>query len=329
MGENPLLQALRRARREGHGKVVLRVEEAALHRRKVARALLQEGALAAGGQVLDGPGGDLLLVGAEPGRAVRLRTLLERLVGPAAMQILSLERDGGALFAYAAGGMPPPLRPGGDGPGLAGLDAFLDGVPLIGAVRRLQGWTLPDGGQPMFLRLEPDRAWLASALGPLGDDADLMDHAVRRLATRLLAGLADAAEARGLLGPTPPQRLHLPLPASFRPEPSAGAGKGGRLVATLPLSAAAEPDALAARRAELAAAGILLEIEGLDATALEVLDVAALPVELIRLRWSAALTTPWARAALGRIGAGRLILTGATPEAARDLGLGVIEVQAP
>lgn len=325
-GAAALIPALRRAAREGRGLVVLRVEEAAPHRRKVARALLQEGALAAGGQVLDGPAGDLVLVGAEPGRAARLRALLDRLIGPTTTQILCLHRDAAALAAYATGSAPPPSRPAAEGPGLAALDDFLDAMPLRAALRRTHGIALDRPDRPAFLRLEPDRARIAPLLGPLGEDADILDHAVRRLSARLLAALAEAAEARALLGPAPPPRLHLPLPAAFRPD---GAAPPGLLVATLPLAEAAEPAALARRRDALEAAGIGLEIEGMDATALGLLEPAALPAGLIRLRWSAALAAPWAQAALARLGPARLVLDGAPPEAARRLGAGHVEAEAP
>ena len=324
-----LSAALRRATRDGRGRVVLRVEDAAPHRRKVARALLQEGALAAGGQVLDGPGGDLLLVGAEPGRAARLRELVERLVGPATTQILCLQRDAAALLAYGSGGPPPVPRLPDDGPGLSGLDAFLDAMPLNAGVRRLLGWKLPGGKRPAFLRIEPDRARLRLALGPLGADADLLDHAARRLATRLLGALADPAEARAWLGTPMPPRLHLPLPAGQRLEAAANAIPPGLLTVTLPLAAAADPEALARRRASLAAAGIGLEIEGVDAAALALLDGAELAADLIRLRWSPALAEPWAAAALHRLGLSRIVVTEATAEAASRLGVALMEAEAP
>ena len=333
-----LSTALRRATRDGRGRVVLRVEDAAPHRRKVARALLQEGALAAGGQVLDGPGGDLLLVGAEPGRAARLRELVERLVGPAHTQILCLQRDAAALLAYASGGPAPVPRLPDEGPGLAGLDAFLDAMPLNAGVRRLQGWPVAGGTppgslrpgflRPAFLRIEPDRARLRLALGPLGEDADLLDHAARRLTTRLLGALADPAEARALLGTPPPPRLHLPLPAGLLQDAAANAIPPGLLTVTLPLAAAADPEALAHRRAGLAASGIGLEIEGVDATALALLDGAALGADLIRLRWSPALAEPWAEAALHRLGLKRIVVTEASDEAASRLGVALMEAEA-
>lgn len=332
-----LAAALRHAARDGRGRVVLRVEDVAPHRRRVARALLQEGALVAGGRVLDGPGGDLLLVGAEAGRAERLRALLERLVGPGATQLLWLERDATALAAYATGGPAPPPRPATAPPDLAGLDEALAALPLAGLVRRRQGWPVappagPPAGppRPAFLRLEPDRARLAAALGPLGEDADILDHAARHLAARLFAALADPAEARRLLGPAAAPRLHLPRHALARP---GLAPRGpdrlppGLLVATVPLAAAAEPEALAAQAAALAEAGIGLEVEGLDAAALEAIDAAALP-GMLRLDWSPALDRPWAAAAVARLGPGRVVLAGATGAEAARLGAAFHEVAA-
>jgi hypothetical protein len=316
--------ALRRALRDPAGRVVLRVEDAAPHRRKAARSLLQEGALAAGGQVMDGPGGDLLLVGAEAGRAERLRLLLERLVGPAAMLTWSLERDAAALVAYAAGGPAAAPRPAAEGPGLAGLDAFVDALPLDRAALRRQGLRVADGTpRPDFLRLEPAGPEIAAALGRLGADADLLDHAMRRVAARLVGALADPGTARALLGGAFPPRLHLPLPAG----PGGAAAPPGRLVATLPLPDAADPAALAARAARFAAAGIPIEIEGLDAVALGVLTVEALPAAFLRLRWSPALHDPVMRDALRRLDPGRIILAGA-PSPAEAAALGVVLVEA-
>jgi hypothetical protein len=274
LASTPLAHALRHALRAPAGRVVLRVEEAAPHRRRVARALLQEGALAAGGQVLEDPAGALLLVGAEPQRAGRLRALVERLIGSAGTMMFSLERDGAALLAHAEGGAPP--RPAAEGPGLAGLDASLAALPLEGVIARRIGRRAGEG-RPAFLRLAPDRAALAEALGPLGADPDLLDHAAQRIARRLLAALADPAMLRGLLGRHRPQRLHLPLPAA------AGHAAGAApLVATLPVAAVAEPD-FAARAGAFALAGIGLELDGV-AAALPLLDPAFLPdTALLRL----------------------------------------------
>ncbi len=307
---SPLAAALRHAGREAAGRVVLRVEEAAPHRRRVARALLQEGALAAGGQVLDGPDGALLLVGAEPRRAERLRDLMERLVGPAGTGIWALDRDAAALLAHAAGAALPP--PAATGPELGRLDAFLDTLPVEAALARRIG-RRAGAPRPAFLRLAPDRAALAAAIGLLGADPDLLDHAAQRLARRLLGALADPARARGLLGGHRPERLHLPLPGTAAGPGSAAEG----LVATLPLAALAEPG-FRDRVAALGAAGIGLELD-VAAGALALLDPAALPAgALIRIEADPG-------AALAAIDPARLVLAGAATALAGRLRDAILE----
>jgi hypothetical protein len=180
-----------------------------------------------------------------------------------------------------------------------------------------------------MLRIEPDRAALAERLGRLAEDADLLDHAAQRIAARLPLALGDATTMEALLLGPQPARLHLPLPAD---EPPQRLLPPGRLVATLPLAAAAEPDALAATAARLAAAGIGLEIEGLDDAALVTIDPTALPPALLRLRWSPALQAGAARAALAALDPARLVLAeaeGATALGfARALGIGLVEAPA-
>jgi hypothetical protein len=250
----PLGGALQHALRDPRGRVVLPVEDAAPHLRKLARAALQEGALAAGGQVLDGPGGEVWLVGAEASRAPRLLDLLDRLIAPAAAQILALERDAPRLLAYAAGSAPPPPSPTTDGPELGGLDDVLATLPLPALLRRPQGWPVAaPGKRPAFVRLEPDRPRLAAALGALGQDYDLLYHTATRLAARVLAAIANPAELRGLIGPFAAPRLHMPMPLGPRPRATQPLPPG-LLVATIPLAALAEPQVLATRHTALTAA---------------------------------------------------------------------------
>jgi hypothetical protein len=310
--EAPLQVALRQALRQGSGRVALAVTPAAAHQRRVARALLQEGAQAAGGQVVEGPGGDLVLVGAEAGRAVRLRQLLDRLLGGSATHLWSLERDLPALRHYAAG------EAGEAGPDLAGLDAWLAAVPLPPLLQRSLGRRAEGPG---FLRIEIARAALQARLGGLGADADLLRHAAQALAARLLRGIADPAQARALLGTPAPGGgpLHLPVPPAIMAPGGEGHGGGPqRLMATLTVEELADPPALALKRAALAARGWGVELEGLDAALLPLLDAAALPADLLRLHWSEALTAPAAMLALRRIAPARLVLSGVESPAARD-----------
>jgi hypothetical protein len=100
-------------------------------------------------------------------------------------------------------------------------------------------------------------------------------------------------------------------------------------VATLPLAAAADPAALEARRARLEAAGITLELDGLDAAGLALLDPRALPPALLRLRWSAALAAPTARAALAALDPARIVLARAEGAEARGFAaaLGIAQLE--
>jgi hypothetical protein len=308
--------ALRHALRRGRGHVVLGVEADAPHRRRLARALLQEGALAAGGQVLEGPDGALLLVGAEARRAQRLRGLLERLVGAAGTRLWSLERDAAALLAYAEGAHAP--QPSAEGPDLAALDAWIAALPLAGTIGRRIG----EGPEGLaFLRLAPDRTRIAAGLGPLGADADLLDHAEAALAARLLPALADPDQARRLLGGLRPKRLHLPLAALS----GLGVAPPGLFAATLPVALLVAPKRLATVLATLEAAGIGTVFETLDAATLALLDPAALPAGLIRLAHGPGLDP----AAIPPLDPSRLILVaeeaGAARAFARAAGIALVE----
>lgn len=101
----------------------------------------------------------------------------------------------------------------------------------------------------------------------------------------------------------------------------------GALARLLGPAAAALPAALRARRAALAGHGALMEVEGLDAGALALIDPAALPVDLVRLDWSPAL----ASADLAGLDPAHVILAGAHgPEArgwARRQGIALVEAE--
>ena len=323
VAEAPLQVALRQALRSGAGRVALCVTPGVPHHRRVARALLLEGAQAAGGQVVDGPGGDLLLIGAEERRARRLRTLLDRLLGGSATVIWSLDRDLAALRHYAA------EETQGLAPDLAGLDAWIDAVPFSGLIQRGHAMR-PALREPAFLRVEIARAALRDRLGGLGADTDLLRHAAQRLSGRLLYALADPGQARAVLGPRASGVLHLAVPPAIMAPGGEGHGGGPPLLmATLTVEELADPPSLALRRAALAARGWGVELDGLDATLLPLLSGIALPADLLRLHWSPELAAPAATLALRRIDPARVVLAGVDSMAALDwargLDLGAVE----
>ncbi|MGG5811084.1 hypothetical protein [Falsiroseomonas sp. CW058] len=291
-------------------RATLRLAAATPERRRVAHALLAEAARGAGGHVEEAAG-EVCLVGAEAGRAGRLRDLLDRLLG------------GAVLTPWPA----PPLAPATPAPpaNLAALDPWLDALDPLLVARRRRGWRLDaqGGAVPGFLRLDVARDVLAGLLGTYGADADLLDHAQRRMEARLLAALAEARLRQALLGAGPVRRLHLKLPAE------SGAALPQGLVVTVPLAAAADPVTLAARRAALAAAGCSLEMEGLDAEALTLVEPAALPMDLLRLAWSPALAADGPRRALAGVDPARLVLAGADGTEARDWARrqGIVQIE--
>lgn len=197
---------------------------------------------------------------------------------------------------------PPPPRGTGDAvvtPGVAGLDALLDALPLAGAVERRPILRLAPGRDPAVAaeRVVVSRRALATALGAAGEDGDLLRHAEDRIAERFCR-----RPARGA-GPSPldglPARVPVLLPLPLRPI-AAPAPRPG-LVGVLPLAAAATASgaALAERRAELAALGWRLGIGGLDAAALGFVALPALAADLLLLRWSPALARRGADALRG------------------------------
>jgi hypothetical protein len=182
------------------------------------------------------------------------------------------------------------------------------------------------------LRLEVAREALAGLLGPLGADADLLEHARQSLAARLLQAIADPAQRPDLVGDRPPAVLHLPLPAGPAPEALAGCRMAGlRLVGTLALPAVADPAAFAACRAALAAQGWGVELDGLSAAALPLLAVEAVAADLLRLHWSPDLPGPDASEAVRRLAPNRLVLAGVADQAGLDWAheLGVPQVEGP
>lgn len=188
----------------------------------------------------------------------------------------------------------PCLRGTGDSPpppAAAGLDALFDALPVADLVeRRPVLRSAPGRGATLAAeRLVVSRRKLATALGPAGEDEDLLRHAADRVAARLpasalLSGAPGAAPPGGI-----PARVPVLLPLPLRPLPARAPRPG--LIGVLPLAAAAGGVPLAERRAALASLGWRLGIGGLDAAALRFVALPALQAaaDLLLLRWSPAL----------------------------------------
>lgn len=316
-----LLPAVRRLLPEAAGRVALFLAAggpltAAPHRRRAARLLLEEAALSAGGEVFETLEGELLLLGAAGPAAARAAATLAGLGGDAAgPEIWRLPADNPRLLAWAGTArLPPPAAPAADAaaPGLAGLDAVLEALPLARLLRRRAILRHAAGAPPLLAArwLLLSRSALAAELGPLAGDADLLRHAEDRLAAILPARLPGRDQD------PPDGPLLLPLPLGGPPVPAPRPG----LVGVLPLAAAADPAALAGTRAALARAGWGLALAGLDAAALRLVPPAGLAADLLLLRWSPAMAERAVAAALRGTPPTRLVLAGCDGPEAMDWG---------
>lgn len=317
----PLLAAVRRLLPEAAGRMALylppgRPLTGAPHRRRAVRLLLQEAALAGGGEVFETAAGELLLLGASGPVAARTAATLARLVGDAiGPEIWRLPADAPRLLAWAgSANLPPPAASalGLAASALPGLETVLEALPLARVLRRRAILQHAPGAPPLLAarRLLFSRSALAAELGPLAGDADLLRHAEDRLAASLPARLP-GREQDPTDGP-----LLLPLPLGGPPVPAPRLG----LVGVLPLAAAADPAALAENRTALAHAGWGLALAGLDATALRLVPPAGLAADLLLLRWSPAMTDRAVAAALRGTPPARLVLTGCDRPEAMDWG---------
>ncbi len=246
----PLLPAIRHVLAAAAGRVTLRLAPAGpltgtAHRRRATMALLQDAALAGGGQVFETAAGDLLLLATAAPAAERAAALLARLSAEAAPETWTLPADNALLLAWAETARlspPMPRGPAAPAPGPAGLDALLDALPLHRVVRRQAILWHAAGAAPALAarRLVVCRAALRAVLGALAPDPDLLRHAEDRIAARLsgdrtavhssgdwIAARSSGPRPAAGQGPVglaadPAALLLVPLPLHGWPEPTHG-----------------------------------------------------------------------------------------------------------
>jgi len=304
----PLAPGLRRAMPGASGRAALLLPAhpafAGARRRRMARALLDDAARGGGGEVYHALNGAALLMATAPTTATRVAETLAGLAGGITggepiVSVWHLPADADTLLDWAERQVmaPPEPAPPETLAAIATLAARLDRVSPD-AVLRADAVSAADGAlRGRWLRLS--RARIAAQIAPLGDDADLLAHALERLAAKLLPGLAAwAAKGEGLRFVTLPR---LPSP---RPVLQPGA------IGVVPLAAATDPD-YPTFRLGLAERGWQVAFSGIDEAACRRLDLPALPADWFILRWSAALAEPAVTAALAAVAPERIMLTGA------------------
>jgi len=307
----PLRDQLRRRLRAAGPGLALRVREAPVGpRRALLLALLEDAAArSGGGDTLDRGTGDLLLIGASPNFARQVADRIDAIGALPPVERHELPAAIETLLDWATEATPPaPTRPGDP----AALDDRLAAVPPARLLqtrpilRRNAGTT-----HQVAQRLEVDCAALATVLGDLAEDPDMVAHAEHRLAV-----WAVAQPDPTVFGATADLPLLLPLPLYGGPvEP----GNGPR-VGLASLTAAALPMELAARRAALAALGWGLAVGPIEAPALAMIEPAAVAADLFLLQWSAALDGRAAATAVRRFDPRAVVLCGCDTPAALDWG---------
>lgn len=244
------------------GLAVLQPAAGARGARRVARALLEEAAVLAGGQVLTLPGGDLLL-SPTPGPGQRAAQAITSLTG-LAPESFPLPEAQPQLTARAEAASQAPAATVWS---LAALEAHVAQLPLREAARV----TLFAAG--------PNPAPVAQRLGPapLGlDEPELEALAREWLCRRLLAALTHPVE-RGQLPPLRPGlRLILDVPQAGLAGGAMRAGPAGNPdgpLALLPLAALAAPSGFARAAGALREAGWAIGLLAGDAAAPALLDL--------------------------------------------------------
>ncbi|MBR0657040.1 hypothetical protein [Plastoroseomonas arctica] len=192
-------------------------------------------------------------------------------------------------------------------------DARAAAIDLGRAVSRRPLLRLAPGVAPAlaFLHLRPEPGVPGAAPGD-----DLARHASEGVALRLLAALADPAQADALLGPAPGLLIDLPIRAIL-PQPAFTAAS----VAALPLAAAADPAAFASLAEAARRRGWGVALRGLGAGTLDRVRPRVVVADWFIVEWSAALGDGPTPDGLRQLDPPRIILIGCDTAAALDWGL--------
>ena len=313
--------------------------EARPHRRRVARALLDEASLRQGGQLFAPRNGDLVLLGPRAGAS---QALLARLFG-AAENIVQVLTPGEALLSYARERAAEILLPARTLEPIAasGLDAAaaLLRETLPGDLLQCQvaAELLPGGAlRPLFreasARLATLAARLSSADGGSATPAPFQDLATELDARVLAIACDDLSRGGAISGGQSSQSgslaLHLNLTIATTSAPdferfaASVRAREGRAGIELTLAeACTDPPGFARARDHLRARGFAVVLDGVGHQALLLTHPARLGADLVKVEWSEALASEAdAAAAIREIGADKVVLDRADDEGALRWG---------
>ncbi|MCA3364899.1 MAG: hypothetical protein INF79_04700 [Roseomonas sp.] len=330
--QSSLQDSLRRALRDEAGRAALRVSPGTQpEAQRLVFALLREAADVKGGSLLEISPDDWLVTELPSLEAGKLQTLLGKILGNSAVQLLPLPASKPMLVGLlSAARLPQFLEvPAAELISPLGLHARLDKLNLAQVYRRQSIVGITDAMLPrlIFQRLALDKTALQLHLGSLAEDRALLRHTQSLLQKHVLEALGDEGTRKSLMGGGPIAPLLLDLPPDLLPstpgeteqDPQPAAAPA--LYATLSLHEAISISNLATRREALRQEAWGIAISGLSVSALSLVEADALPVDWLILDWSPALEDTQALRALRRIDQARVILDGCDGEAALSWGL--------
>jgi|1048.fasta_scaffold08182_3 hypothetical protein len=330
--QTSLQDTLQRALRDEAGRAALRVfPGAAREAQRLVFALLREAADIKGGSLIEIMPNDWLLTELPDPEAERLRKLLQRILGEAAVQLLPLPASKTILTGLLNAARQPQFLDVSETERVSplGLRARLDRLDLAQVYRRQSIVGMTDARRPrlVFQRLALDHQALRQYLRYHAKDRSLESHARAQLQKRTLEALGDEGMRQSLLGGGPVAPLFIGLtpdllpPTPTEPTPRMPPAHSPALYAALSLHEAISINNLAARREALRQDAWGIAITGLSAAALSLVQADVLPADWLMLDWSPALEDPQALKTLRRLDQEHLILDGCDGEEAVSWGL--------
>jgi len=318
--------------RQAPGRAALRVTPGAQPAlRRIIFSLLREVAQVKGGSILELSPDDWLLSEAPMADAEGLVALIGKLLPKDQVRLLVLPDSKTILADLLAANPAPKILefPVPDAVSPVGLEFKMAQINPDAVFLRRSYVSFNRAGNPALRlqRLALNEASLRQQLGHYGQDHSLLKHARSEVQKGLLEALGSEGGRAALLGGSPAAPLLVDTPPSLLPTPPEHeqepheAASTTALYATLALDAAIGIENLGARRQALKRDAWGIAISGLSAEALSLVNMQALPADLVILEWSAELEQKTSLKLLGQLDPARVILDGCDRKAALLFGL--------
>ena len=318
--------------RSAPGRAALRVTPGAQpDLRRIIFSLLREVAQVKGGSILELSPDDWLLCEAPVADAEGLAGLIGKLLPKDHLRLLALPASKTILADLLVANPAPKILefPAPDTVSPIGLEFKMAQINPDAVFFRQSYVSFNRAGSPALRlqRLALNETSLRQQLGSYGQEYSLLKHARSEVQKGLLEALGTERGRAALLGGSPAAPLLVDMPPSLLPTPPEHeeepreAASTTALYATLALDAAIGIENLGTRREALKRDAWGIAISGLSAEALSLVNVQALPADLVILEWSAELEQKTSLKLLGQLDPARVILDGCDRKAALLFGL--------